>query len=126
MVHFRFLSEALRIHQRLVFLPNFGLKQLWTERSHQRVMRIAVVFKPPILMTYFQKIMSHLLSQTYRIAEGVIKFLYQYQNGYTISSTTKMLDRVLHNAIAPNAYQTFEQILIDDIYSQMPTLDCID
>ena len=108
-----------------LFLPNFGLKQLWTERSHQRVMRIAVVFKPPILMTYFQKFMSHLPAQTYRIAERVIKFLYQYQNGYTISSTTEMLDRVLHNAIAPNAYQTFEQILIDDVYSQVPVLDCV-
>ena len=107
------------------FLPNFGLKQLWTERSHQRVMRIAVIFKPPILMTYFQKFMSHLSSPTYCIAERVIKFLYQYQNGYTISSTTEMLDRVLHNAIASNAYQTFEQILIDDVYSQMPVLDCV-
>ena len=107
------------------FAPNFGLKQLWFERSHQRVMRIAVVFKPPTLMTYFQEFMSHLPPPTYRIAERVIKFLYQYQNGYTISSTTKMLDRVLHNAIAPNAYQTFEQILIDDVYSQVPVLDCV-
>ena len=62
--------------------------------------------------------MSHLPSPTYRIAERVIEFLYQYQNGYAISSTAKMLDRVLHNAIAPNVDRTFEQILIDDVYSQ--------
>ncbi|MBE9046602.1 helix-turn-helix transcriptional regulator [Pleurocapsales cyanobacterium LEGE 10410] len=107
------------------FSPNFGLKQLWIERSRHREMRAAIVFKPPILMTYFQKFMSHLPPHIYCLAERVIKFLYQYQNGYTISSTAEMLDRVLHNAIAPNAYQTFEQILIDDVYSQIPVLDCV-
>ena len=38
------------------FFPNFGLKQLWTERSRQKVINVAVVFKTATFITYFRSI----------------------------------------------------------------------
>ncbi|MEM8672882.1 MAG: helix-turn-helix transcriptional regulator [Cyanobacteria bacterium P01_G01_bin.67] len=105
------------------FLPYFGIKDLGVMSSHQKTFEIRICFRLPALLTYFHEFMANLPPYTYSIAEEVIQSIYQHSNRHSTSSTERMLDHILQNEIAIDASTTFEQILTDNSYSQIPTLN---
>ena len=105
------------------FVPYFGLKDLGIERSHQRNFKIEICFKKPALLTYFHEFMANLPSEIQAIAEKVIQSIYRYQSDRSTSNAEAMLDRILQDRISPIDL-TFEQILPQEVHSQVPTLNC--
>ncbi|NER79549.1 MAG: helix-turn-helix transcriptional regulator [Leptolyngbya sp. SIO1D8] len=102
------------------FIPHFGLKEFGVKRLQRRLFKIEVVFKQPLLVTYFQAFMERLSPQTRYIAERVIQtiYLHLHQRERLILTTSEMLNRIVQSKDAVDSHLTLERILPESLYSE--------
>lgn len=104
------------------FIPYFGLKEFGTKPAQKRRFNIEVWFQQPTLTTYFQAFMERLWPQTRGTAERIIQLMYRHHGGGSCSTSMGMLNQIFDCAKGFEPHFTFEQILTDALYGDLPDL----
>lgn len=110
------------------FCPYFGDKKFEVKPARKRFFKVEVLFKRPVLMTYFQAFIERLSPHTQGIAERVMQSIYRYQEGHSISINAGSinagkLNQILNSAISPALHVTFEQLLTRALYAETIALN---
>ena len=105
------------------FEPYFGLKEISVRPGQKRCFKVEVVFKRPTLAAYLLAYLERLLPQAQNVAERVMQWMYQYQNGGLVPAPAEVLNRLLQQPSPPKertfrASSTIEQVLPAGLYAE--------